>query len=64
MANIEDLKKVAEENGVELTDEMLENVAGGEIPTEIWTQMTEEERKQAQIQSMLNIAQGKACELQ
>ena len=61
---LDEMKKIADEEGIELTDEMLDAVAGGVIPPEIWNNMTEEERKQAQIQSMLNIAQGKPCDLQ
>ena len=64
MANLEDIKKVAEEQGIELTEDMLEQIAGGVIPPEEWEKMTPEERKAAQIESMINIAQGKPCALQ
>ena len=60
---LDELKKVADEEGIELTDEMLDKVAGGAIPPEIWDGMTEEERKAAQIQSLINMAQGKECAL-
>ena len=64
MANLEELKKVAEENGIELTEDMLDGIAGGVIDPEIWNNMSEEERKAAQIQSMLRIAQKLPCDLQ
>ncbi len=64
MALLDEMKKVADEKGIELTDDMLEAIAGGKIDPAIWEKMTEEERKAAQIQSMLNIAQGKPCDLQ
>ncbi|MBR0413072.1 MAG: hypothetical protein IJI47_05860 [Eubacterium sp.] len=64
MANIDEMKKIAAEKGIEITDDMLAEIAGGKIDPAIWNNMTPEERKAAQIQSMLNIAQGKPCDLQ
>ena len=52
MANIEELKKMAEENGMEISDEVLESVAGGLYSEEEWTQMTKDERRAAVKESM------------
>ena len=62
MANIEELKKIAEEKGVELTDDMLEVVAGG-MSKEDWDKLTPEEQKQAQVQSIIEYAQTGKCSL-
>lgn len=51
MANIEEIKKIADEKGVELTEEMLESVAGGKYTTEEWTAMSAEDRIQAILDS-------------
>jgi len=51
MANIEELKKMVEENGIELTDEMLDAVAGGLYSEEEWLAMTKNERRAAIMQS-------------
>ncbi len=54
MANIEEIKKMADEQGVELTDDVLEAIAGGVIPYEEWTKMTKEQRRAAQTESENN----------
>ena len=51
MANIEEIKKMAEENGYELSDEVLESVAGGYYSKEEWTAMTVEQRAKAEADS-------------
>ena len=43
MANIEELKKLADAEGIELTEEMLDSVAGGYLPPN-WNDMTPDER--------------------
>ena len=54
MANIEDIKKMASENGVEITDEILADVAGGYYSTEEWLKcLRQKDKKQKMIQSNL-----------
>ena len=50
---ISEIQKLAAENGVELTDEMLDAVAGGAYSTEEWNSMNSEERKAAQQRSLM-----------
>ncbi|MEE0875635.1 MAG: hypothetical protein UIH27_19600 [Ruminococcus sp.] len=63
MANIEDIKKFADEKGVEISDEMLEAIAGGRYTLEEWDNMTDEERIAAFAESTANRAVGKPCKL-
>ena len=51
MANLEELKKMAEENGIELTDEMLESVAGRYLPPN-WNGMTPDETNAFLLESL------------
>jgi len=64
MATLEELKNMAEENGIELTDEMLDSVAGGAYDKETWDSMTPEERQAAQTDSIMNIIRNLPCALQ
>lgn len=52
MSMLDDLKRVASEDGVELTDEMLDSVAGGYYSDAEWLKMTVEERDKAVRTSM------------
>ncbi|MBR1531631.1 MAG: hypothetical protein IJ872_02850 [Eubacterium sp.] len=63
MANLEELKKLAEEKGIELTDDMLEDIAGGRYSLEEWDAMSDDERIAAQMRSIMARAQGQPCEL-
>lgn len=63
MANLEELKKEAAEAGVELTEDMLDGVAGGVYSKEEWEAMTVEERQAAQIMSVLARYRGIHCDL-
>lgn len=63
MANIEEIKKIAAEDGVELTEEMLEAIAGGKYTYEEWKAMTDEERIAAFAESTANRAIGQPCKL-
>ena len=63
MANLDELKKVAAEEGVELTEDMLAEIAGGAIPADEWNKMTPEEKKAAQIQSLLMLSKKLPCAL-
>lgn len=63
MATFEELKKLAEENGVELTEDMLDMVAGGAYTKDEWDAMTPEERKAAQDRSIMAKIMKKPCEL-
>ncbi len=50
--------------GVELPDEILDEVAGGAYTDEEWFAMTEEERKAAQQRSLLNkLVLKQPCEM-
>ena len=61
MANIEDIKKMASENGVEITDEILADVAGGYYSTEEWLKMSAAERQKAKDDSIELKKQGVYC---
>lgn len=63
MANIEEIKKIAAEDGVELTEEMLEAIAGGRYTYEEWKAMSTEERQAAQLDSVMKRAQQLPCAL-
>lgn len=63
MANLEELKKEAAEAGIELTEDMLDGVAGGAYTREEWEAMTVEERQAAQIMSVLARYKGLPCAL-
>ena len=60
---LDEIKKVAEENGIELTEEMLDAVAGGRYTYEEWDAMTDDERIAAQMASIMARAQGQPCAL-
>ena len=53
MANIEELKKLADEKGVELSEEDIETIVGGLYSKEEWRAMTPDERDAAVKQSMM-----------
>lgn len=59
---LEVIKEMAGE-GVELPEEILEEVAGGAYTVEEWNAMTTEERQAAQKRSRLAKALGLECEL-
>ena len=63
MANLEELKKLADEKGVELSEEDLEAIAGGMYSREEWKKMTPEERRKAQERSAAARVLGIPCEL-
>ena len=63
MALLDDVKKLAAEEGVELTEEMLAEIAGGAYSKEDWDSMTPEERKAAQTRSILAKIRNLPCEL-
>lgn len=63
MMNMEEIKKLAEEEGIELTDEMLEAIAGGAYTKEEWDAMTVEEQTAAQRRSILAKIRQLPCEL-
>lgn len=60
---LDEMKKYAEENGIELTEEMLDAIAGGRYSYEEWKNMTKEEREAAQLASIMARAQGQPCAL-
>jgi len=63
MASIEELKKLADAEGVELSEEELELIAGGAYTYEEWYAMTVEERKAAQKRSFAKRILQMECEL-
>lgn len=63
MANIEEIKKIAAEEGIELTEEMLEAIAGGKYSLEEWDKMTDDERVAAQIDSIMKRLNKLPCDL-
>ncbi|MBQ6381627.1 MAG: hypothetical protein IJJ41_08545 [Clostridia bacterium] len=60
---LDEMKKVAEENGVELTEDMLDAIAGGRYSYEEWEKMTDDERIAAQLASVMARAQNQPCAL-
>ena len=61
---LQELQKLAAEKGVELPDDILDEVAGGAYTQEEWNNMSEEERKAAQKRSLLaKLVLKKPCEL-
>ena len=50
---MEELLKLAAEQGVELSDDMLDDIAGGAYDPEVWKNMTTEERRAAQQRSLM-----------
>lgn len=61
---LSEIKKVATENGVELTDDMLDEIAGGAYTQEEWLSMTVEERQEAQRRSLLaKLVLKQPCEM-
>lgn len=63
MAAIDEMKKFADENGVELTDDMLEAIAGGRYSYEEWKNMTPDERIAAQLASIMARVNNAPCAL-
>lgn len=53
MPPLSELTKLAAENGVELPDEIVDAVTGGEYTTEEWNAMTREEQLAAQQRSLI-----------
>ena len=51
MANLEELKKMADAEGVELSEEDLEAIAGGLYSEEEWLKMSPDERRAAYMES-------------
>ena len=60
---LSELTRLAAEKGVELPDNILDLVAGGEYTIEEWLAMSEEERKAAQNRSMAAYLIGQPCEM-
>ena len=58
---LDEIKKVAEENGIELTPEMLDSIAGGAFSEDEWKKFTPEERQRLQMESITNKTLGKPC---
>lgn len=63
MALLDEMKNVANENGVELTEDMLDAIAGGRYTYEEWKAMTDDERAAAQLASIMARAQNQPCAL-
>ena len=63
MAALDEMKKFADENGIELTDEMLDAIAGGRYSYEEWKNMTTEERQAAQLASIMARINHAPCAL-
>ena len=61
--SLEELTKLAADKGVELPDEIADDVAGGEYTLEEWLAMTPAERKAAQKRSLAARTLGLPCEL-
>lgn len=63
MAVLDEMKAYASENGIELTEDMLDAIAGGRYSYEEWKAMTTEERQAAQLASIMARAQNQPCAL-
>ena len=63
MAAIDEKKKFADENGIELTEDMLDAIAGGRYTYEEWKNMTTDERKAAQLASIMARINNAPCAL-
>ncbi|MBQ7203252.1 MAG: hypothetical protein IJS03_04445 [Eubacterium sp.] len=63
MAALDEIKKYAAEEGIELTDDMLEAIAGGRYSYEEWKNMTTEERQAAQLASIMARMNNQPCAL-
>lgn len=63
MAAIDEMKKFADENGIELTEDMLDAIAGGRYTYEEWKNMTTDERKAAQLASIMARINNAPCAL-
>lgn len=60
---LEELKKEAAAAGIELTEDMLDEVAGGRYTYDEWKAMSTEEREAAHLRSIMARATGQPCEL-
>lgn len=58
---ISDLMKIAKEKRVEISDEMLDQVAGGYYSN--WADLDRETQLKLQQESILNMARGNYCEI-
>ncbi len=56
------IKNLAAEAGVELTDDMLDDISGGYIPKDIWKKMPTAERQKAQQDSFAKRQLEMVCE--
>ncbi len=63
MSMLDDIKKVASEDGVEIDEEMLDKIAGGAYTKEEWSAMDDEERWAAIRRSFAAYAKKEVCEL-
>ena len=63
MSMLEDIKKIASEDGVELSEEMLDQVAGGAYTDEEWAAMNDDERWAAVRRSFDAMRKRQPCEL-
>ncbi|MCR5637058.1 MAG: hypothetical protein K6F76_07795 [Clostridiales bacterium] len=61
---LSELQKLAAEKGVELPDDILDEVAGGAYTEEEWKNMTVDERRAAQQRSLIaRLITHEPCEL-
>ncbi len=58
-----ELAALATDEGVELTDDMLDDISGGAMDSEVWATMSPEERKKAQMISIAMIKKNQTCNL-
>ena len=55
------VKKIADEKGIEINDEMLDNIQGGYYSN--WNQLDRKTQMRLQQESMTNAALGEYCEV-
>lgn len=60
---LSELTKLAADNGIELPEDILDMVAGGEYTEEEWFAMSTEERQAAQKRSLAAKLLSQPCEL-
>ena len=58
---MDSVKKIADEKGVELTEEMLDNIQGGYYSN--WSELDLKTQMRLQQESMTNAALGEYCEV-